>query len=80
MVKLYTLSTCPWCRKTKQFLDQKGVPYECLDVDLLEDNEKEEAVGEVQKLAGDVVFPVLTINGKVIVGYKPEEMTKALKP
>jgi glutaredoxin len=74
------LSTCPWCRKTKQFLDQKGVPYEGLDVDLLEGNEKEEAVGEVQKLAGEVVFPVLTINGKVIVGYKPEEMTKALKP
>lgn len=78
MVKLYALSTCPWCRKTKQFLDQKGVSYEFFDVDLLGGKEKEEAVDEIKKLAGDVVFPVLSVNGKVIVGYKPEEMTKAL--
>ena len=26
-VELYTLSTCPWCRKAKAFLDDRGVNY-----------------------------------------------------
>lgn len=78
MVKLYALSTCPWCKKIKKLLNEQGVSYELLDVDLLTGNEKEEAVGEVKKLAGDVVFPVLSVSGRIIVGYKPEEITKAL--
>ena len=37
---LYALSTCVWCRRTKQLLDQLGVEYDYVDVDLLEGGDK----------------------------------------
>ena len=43
---LYALSTCVWCRKTKQLLDQLGVEYNCVEVDLLEGEEKAKATEE----------------------------------
>ena len=27
-VKVYTMPTCPWCKKTKEFLAAKGIAYE----------------------------------------------------
>ena len=26
-VSLYTLSTCPWCRKAKQFFAERNIPF-----------------------------------------------------
>jgi len=34
-VILYALSTCVWCKKTKRLLNQLGVDYYFIDVDLL---------------------------------------------
>ncbi|MGZ8889732.1 MAG: glutaredoxin family protein, partial [Halobacteriota archaeon] len=34
-VKAYTLSTCPHCRMTKEFLNDNNVDFEYVDVDLL---------------------------------------------
>lgn len=50
MVKLYALSTCPWCKKVKQLLAEMGVPYDCVDVDKLAGAEQEQAVAEVERL------------------------------
>ena len=33
---VYALSTCVWCKLTKQFLNDNNVEYEYVDVDLLE--------------------------------------------
>jgi len=30
-IMLYALSTCPWCRKTKQLLSDLGVDYYYVD-------------------------------------------------
>jgi glutaredoxin len=78
MVKLYTLSTCPWCKKVKVYFTEKQIPYECIEVDLLKGKEQETAVEEVKKLVGDAVFPVTVIGGRAILGFKPEEFTEAL--
>ena len=32
-VKLYALSTCPWCKKIKTLLNELGVEYYFVDVD-----------------------------------------------
>ena len=42
-VHLYALSTCPYCRMTKKYLDEKGVDYELTEVDLLEGTPGDEA-------------------------------------
>ena len=33
-VELYTLSTCPWSRNAKAWLDDKRIPYDYVDYDL----------------------------------------------
>ena len=30
-VSMYTLSTCPWCRKTKQFFTEHNIPFKFTD-------------------------------------------------
>ena len=48
-VKLYTLSTCSHCKHTKQFLNELGVPYEYIDVDQLQGQERADMIEEVKK-------------------------------
>jgi len=79
MVKVYSLSTCPWCKKVKRLLDEKGVQYEAIDVDLAESVEQKQALEEVEKLSGSRSFPVTVINEVVIRGFKEDEIVEALK-
>ena len=79
MIKVYALSTCPWCKKLKQFLDLKNIPYECVDVDTAEAGLQQAALKEVDRLAGERVFPITVVGGRVFKGYQPERIVEALK-
>ncbi len=77
---LYALSTCQWCRKTKQLLNDLGVGYDYLFVDLLPGPEKEQAIALIEKWNPDCSFPTLVINdSKCIVGFKEDAIKQALK-
>jgi glutaredoxin len=78
-VFLYALSTCPWCRKTKQLLADADVPYDYVDVDLLPDEEADVAAEKAQAVSGARVFPVLVIGDDVVVGYNPDKITELLE-
>jgi glutaredoxin-like protein NrdH len=78
-IMLYALSTCVWCRKTKQFLDQLGVEYHYVDVDLLQGEEKTKATEEVKKLNPRCSFPTLSINDHCIIGFDEKKIEEALK-
>jgi len=77
-VKLFALSTCVWCRKTRNLLDENQVEYEYVYIDQLLDSERETTLNEMHKLASDEAFPTIYINGEVVVGFKEEEIKKAL--
>ncbi len=79
MVKVYSLSTCPWCKKVKKLLDDSKVQYEVVEVDLARGDEQKKALEEVEKLTGKRSFPVTVINEKAITGFKQEEIEGALK-
>lgn len=77
---LYALSTCIWCRKTKQLLTDLGVEYDYVFVDLLQGQEKEQTIAMVEKWNPDCSFPTLVVNdSKCIVGFKENEIKEALK-
>ena len=79
-VMLYALSTCPWCKKTKKLLTDLGVEYEYVDVDLLDDSDRENVVETVKKWNSACSYPTLVLNNKTcIVGFKEDEIRKALK-
>jgi len=54
---LFALSTCVWCRKTKSLLNELGVEYSYVDVDLLEGSAKRDAVGGDGKMGAKRFIP-----------------------
>jgi len=83
-VQLYALSTCPYCRMTRKFLDEHDVAYEVTEVDLLEGEVKDPetpkgaVAEEVKRLSGGTSFPVLVVDDEVVVGFNKGRMTQLL--
>ena len=77
-VKVYALSTCPYCRMTRRYLDENGVEYDVTEVDLLEGDEKQAAVAEVKQISGGASFPVVVIDDNVIVGFNKARIKELL--
>ncbi len=78
-VFVYALSTCPWCRKAKQYFEDSGVAFEAVDIDLLPDDEGDRLADEAFDLSGSRAYPVVKIGGEVVVGYAPERYEQLLK-
>jgi glutaredoxin-like protein NrdH len=78
-VLFYGLSTCIWCKRTRQFLESNDVAFDVVYVDLLQGAEREAAVEQVRRWNPSVSFPTLVIdNRRCIIGYRPEEIQEAL--
>ena len=78
-VLVYALSTCPWCRKTKQWFADSNVPFEYVDVDLLPEGEQDAAAAKAYELSGGRRYPVVVINGDVVVGHNPGKFLEHLR-
>ena len=72
-ITIYSTSTCPYCKMAKELLKGLNVPFQEINVGL--DHEKAEEM--IQK-SGQTGVPVLDINGQIIVGFRPDEIKKAL--
>jgi glutaredoxin len=78
-VRLFALSTCGWCAKTKALLTELGVDFSYLYVDLLPREEMEKVFDEVRHFNPAGSFPVTVIDGKkTIVGFREEQLREAL--
>jgi glutaredoxin len=78
-VFLYALSTCVWCRKTKRLLEELGVEYSYIDVDLLSGADRAEVLQAVSRWNPARSFPVLVINdSQAIVGFDEKRIREAL--
>ncbi len=78
-VLFYGLSTCIWCKRTRQFLESNDIAFDFVYVDLLRGAEREAAVEQVRRWNPSVSFPTLVIDGRrCIIGYRPEEIQEAL--
>jgi len=78
-VVLYALSTCVWCKKTKRLLNNLGVAYDYVDVDLLDGTEKEKVKQEVARWNPKTSFPTLVINDdKCITGFDEKEIREEI--
>ena len=78
-IRLFTLSTCSHCIKTKKFFKDQGIEVEFTDVDLLEGNEREKVMNEVRKLNPECTFPTICIGDHVVVGFNEDRIRKALE-
>ncbi len=77
-VMLFALSTCGWCKKTKALLNELGVAYDYIDVDLLKGEEQENTLSEMEKHNPTGNFPTMVINSsKCIIGFKEDDIRQA---
>ena len=77
-VKVYTLSTCSHCKNAKRFLNECGISYDFIDVDLLDGAERAAMIEEVKKYNPNCSFPTILIGNKIIVGFREDEIKEAL--
>ncbi len=73
-VIIYTTSWCPFCENTKEYLTKKGVPFEEKNVEL-----DLKAREEMIQKSGQLGVPVIEIDNKIIIGFSPEEIDRALE-
>ena len=72
-VKVYSTKTCPWCIKAKEFLKEKKINFEDIDV-----GADQKAAKEMIDKSGQMGVPVIDINGKIIVGFDKDAITEAI--
>jgi glutaredoxin-like protein NrdH len=80
-VKGYFLSTCGWCKKTKQLLDENKVDYEYEYVDLLSASEKARALDEVVQYNPRRSFPTVVVENdrtEVVIGFQEDRLREVL--
>ena len=70
---IYTLPTCHFCNAAKEYFKEAGIEYEEKDV-----SKDEKAQQEMIDKSGAFATPVFDIDGKIIIGFKKEEINKAL--
>lgn len=75
---VYALSTCPYCRRTRRLLDELAIPYDVIEVDLLDEERRERVIDEVRKISGGASFPVVVIGERIIIGHNEEQLRAAL--
>lgn len=72
-IKIYSTPTCPYCVTLKEFLKEKGLEFE--DVNVAEDaGAREEMINK----SGQMGVPVVNIDGEIIVGFDKERISKLL--
>ena len=73
-VRIYTMPTCPWCKKTKEFFKENRIKYE--EINVAGDYE---SAHEMIEKSGQMGVPVTEIVREIIVGYDVKKLKKALK-
>jgi glutaredoxin-like protein NrdH len=77
-IKMFTLSTCGHCKHTKKYFSDNGIPYEYIDVDLLQGQERTDTIEKVKTYNPNCSFPTILIGNRVVVGFRENEIKEAL--
>ncbi len=78
-IRMYTLSTCGWCKKTKAFMKEHNVEFSYIDVDLLAADEQELIRKEQIGYNPDGSYPTIVIDsGQCIVGYDEQKLRRLI--
>ena len=74
MVKIFSTPTCPYCVTLKEFLKERNIEFEDIDV-----SQDEKARDEMVEKSGQMGVPVVDINGEIVVGFDRGKISQLLK-
>ena len=73
-IKIYSTKFCSYCKMAKDFLKEKSIPFEEINV-----QENPAAGREMIEKSGQAGVPVIEIDGQMIIGFNVEQIKKLLK-
>jgi glutaredoxin 3 len=73
VVKVYSTPTCPYCIRLKEYLKQKNIQFQNIDV-----TSDRASLEEMVKISGQMGVPVISIDSDVIVGFDKAKIDSAL--
>ncbi|WP_455365054.1 glutaredoxin family protein [[Eubacterium] cellulosolvens] len=78
-VLMYTLSTCGWCKMTKNYFKEKDIECEYVDVDQCSEEEYKVVRQDILNRGGNLSFPTIIIDDKILItGFQKDKIKKAL--
>ncbi len=72
-VIIYSTPTCPYCKRAKDYLFQKGIPY--VDYNVAENRE---ATKEMIQKSGQMGVPVIIVDDEIVVGFNQAKLDELL--
>ena len=79
-VFMYAISTCAWCKLTKNFLKDNNIEYEYVDVDLSDGEDREKIRREILKRRGRLSYPAIIIDDKILInGFREDKIKETLE-
>jgi len=79
-VLVYALSTCAWCKLTKQFLKKNEIEYEYVDVDLCDYEDKEKIKKDILNRGGSLSYPTIIVDDKILItGFRKDKLKESLE-
>ena len=72
-ITIYTLSWCPHCSALKEYLKNKKYEFENIDVE-----ENEDIAEEIIEKTGQSSFPIIDINGNILIGFDSKKIEEIL--
>lgn len=73
-VTVYSTPSCPYCTMAKNYLRSKGIPFTEYDVSKIPSK-----ADEMYRKSGQMGVPVVDVNGRVLVGFRPSDIESALR-
>jgi glutaredoxin 3 len=68
-VRLFIKPYCGWCHEAREWLDERGIAYETLDV--ISDSA---ARREMLQLSGQSLTPVIDVDGEVLADFDTDQL------
>lgn len=78
-ILIYALSTCAWCKMTKQFFKDNDTEFEYVDVDLANEKDHEKIRKDIESRGANPSFPTIIVDDKtVITGFRKDKIKEVL--
>ena len=78
-VLMYAISTCVWCKMTKQYLKDNDIEYEYVDIDLCDEKDKQKIREHIMSKGGRLSYPTTIVDDNVLItGFRKDKFKEIL--
>ena len=70
-IRLFVKPWCGWCQEAEEWLDDRKIDYERLDV-----TSDREARQEMLQLSGQTLAPVIEVDGEILADFDTGQLAK----